>query len=359
MIGLVSLIGGLAWYCKILFGMACDYFPIKKYRTKYYLYINYLLLIALGIYVIIFGYNLMSLILVTLLANIAIGWNDVANDTQMVKLEQKYDLKGKIQAIQWTSLGIVGLFVSVVGAWIAKTFTEPLNYKIATAIWIILPIITLLYLIKYYKEKPIKKRKNFEQLKASLSHFKNKAFLIGLLFIFCFNFSPSFGTALMIKMRETMSIGKMFIGYLGATGTVIGLIGYILYYWKAYKFPLKKLLIFAITFSALTNLCYLYLPNKWILVVYNILFGAFGGIIHLTILNFFVKLVPKGAEGLFFALIASVYNLAGKLGVFFGGVIFDALGYNWNVIIATITTLMCLWFIPNLKLKSNNLCLQN
>ena len=158
----------------------------------------------------------------------------------------------------------------------------------------------------------------------------------------------------MIRMRETMNIGKMFIGYLGATGTVLGLIGYILYYWKAHKFPLKQLLTFAIIFSAITNLFYLYLPNKWILVVYSILFGAFGGIIHLTILTFFIKLVPKGAEGLFFALIASVHNLAGRLGIFFGGVIFDNWGYTWNVLIATITTLMCIAFIPHLKIEKND-----
>lgn len=352
-LGLIGFITSLAWYIKPIFGIAIDCFPIKNYRAKYYLYINYSFLILGGIYILLFGFNLISLITITLLMNIAIGWNDVANDSQMVILEQKYNLKGRIQAIQWMSLGVAGLIVSLGGAWIAQTFPEPLNYKIANAIWLLLPIGTLIYLNKYYKESPIKKIKKLKDLKLDLKHFKNKEFIIGLFFIMFLRFSPSFGTALMIKMRETMYIDKMFMGYLGATGTVLGLLGYALYYWKAYKFDMKKLLYFAIIFSALANLCYLWIPNKWIILTYSIIFGAFDGIAFLAILAFIAKIVPVGAEGLFYALVTSINNFSGRLGGVLGGIIYDNLGYNWNVILASITTLICLMFIPYLKTKEN------
>lgn len=355
MLGLIALITGLAWYVKPIFGIFIDYFPIKKYRSKYYLYINYIFIILTGFYIIIFGLNLFTLILTGLLINLAIGWNDVANDTQMCILEKKYNLKGKIQAIQWMSLATAGVFVSIAGAWIADNFSVHTSYKVADGIWLILPILTLVYLKKYYNEKPIEiniqKTKIFKNIKNKFKEaFKTKEFLIGILFIAFLRFSPSFGNALMIKMREQMSIGKMFIGYLGATGTVLGLIGYALYYWKAHKFPMKKLLYFAVIFSGLTNLCYLWIPNKWAILSYNILFGIFDGIALLTILAFIAKIVPIGSEGLFFALVASINNLSARLGIFAGGFVYDHWGYSINVIIASVTTLLCLIFIPYLKI---------
>lgn len=350
MLGIIAFIGGIAWCIKPLFGILTDCFPIKNYRAKYYLYINCFIMILVSIFIIVFGIaNMWIYMLLAFCFNFALCCNDVANDSQMVILEQKYKLQGKVQALQWSSFGIAGLIVTIFGAWIASTFPEPINYKIAEGLVMILPIITIVYLTKYYKEEPIKVRKKLSDLKFDLHHFKDIAFVIGLLFILCLRFSPSFGTALSIKLREEMMVSKMFRGWLGATGTVLGLLGYLLYYWKCYKFPMKKLLYFTIVFSGLTNLCYLWIPNKWTVMVYNILFGAFDGIAFLTVLAFIAQIVPKGAEGVFYALVTSVNNLAGRLGGIAGGMIYDNFGYNWNVVIASITTLVCIFFIPYLK----------
>ena len=155
----------------------------------------------------------------------------------------------------------------------------------------------------------------------------------------------------MIQMRETMGINKMFIGYLGATGTVLGLLGYALYYWKCHKFDMKKMLYFTVIFSALSNLCYLYIPNKWAIFSYSIAFGAFDGVCFLTILAFMAKIVPVGSEGFFYAIITSINNLSGRLGGVTGGIIFDNYGYSANVIVASLATLACIIFIPYLNKK--------
>jgi len=346
MLGGLAFVTSIAWYIKPVWGIIIDCLPIYGYRAKYYLYINYTLLVVAGLYVILFGFTLPSLIIVLFLMNIAMGMNDVANDTIMVKLEQKHNLKGKIQAVQWMSLGFAGLIVSLLGAWIAQTFPEPLNYKLAYAIWMILPIGTFAYLKWGYREEQITERKGISQLKLNLGQLKNRQFLIGILFVAFLRFSPSFGTALMIQMREHMGIEKMFMGWLGATGTVLGLLGYVLYYWKAHKFPLKGLLYFAVISSALTNLFYLYIPTKWYILGYSIAFGAVDGICFLAILAFMAKIIPIGAEGLFYALVTSVNNFAGHLGGVVGGVIYDHFGYATNVIIASLTTFLCLIFIP-------------
>ena len=146
---------------------------------------------------------------------------------------------------------------------------------------------------------------------------------------------------------------KMFLGYLGATGTVLGITGYLLYYWKFHKFPLRKLLYFMIVFTAFTNLFYLYIPNKWFLMGYNVAFGAFSGITFLSLLAFFARIVPKDNEGAFYALVTSLSNLCARGGNWIGGVIYDAHGYNTTVIVSTVLTLLCLFFIPKLQIEEN------
>jgi MFS family permease len=351
-LGWITFAITIPWTIKPLYGFITDCLPIKNYRTKYHLIISYILLLLCIVYILFFGFNLISMIIVGFIMSFCTGFNDVANDTQMVVLEQKNNLNGRIQAIQWTSLGVAGLAVSLGGAYIASTFPEPFNYKLAYAITAILPLTTLFYLTKFYKEKKSFKKIDYKNIFINIKKSINKPFLLGLAFIACLQFSPSFGNALMITIREQMGVEKMFLGYTGAIGTVIGLVGYLLYYWKAYKFPLKKLLYFAIIFGAITNLFYLYLPNKYILIIYNLLFGAFGGISFLAIMSFMAKIIPKGAEGLLYALATSVNNFAGGLSEPVGGFIYDKLGYNFNVIIATGFTLLCLFFIPKLDISN-------
>jgi predicted MFS family arabinose efflux permease len=150
-------------------------------------------------------------------------------------------------------------------------------------------------------------------------------------------------------MREVLHVDKMFIGILGASGTVLGIVGYGLYYWKCHKWNMVKLLYFMVIFSAVTNLFYLYIPTQWHIFWYNIVFGAFSGITFLTMLAYFATLVPKGSEGLIYALITSVSNLCGRGGNVLGGFLFDHWGYTANVIVATISILLCLFFIPYLQ----------
>jgi MFS family permease len=350
MIGLIGLITGLAWYIKPVWGFLIDYLPIKRYRAKYYLYLSYTCLILAYLYIIGVGLNFWSLIITGTLINCFIGINDVANDSQMVIYEQKYKMQGKLQAIQWTSLGVAGLVVALLGAKIAEVFPDHANYKVAYGIAMLLPLLTLWYLLVGYKEKPTSKKRLPKDVFKDLKKACNPKLLICLLFVACFQLCPSFGTALMIKARESLGVEKMFIGYLGATGTVLGIVGYALYYWKFHKFPMKKLIYFMVIFTAMTNLFYLYIPNKWFLLTYNVAFGAFSGITFLTLLAFFASIVPKGSEGMIYAVVTSISNFCARGGSWIGGMIYDNYGYNANVLVSTALTLMCLFFIPKLKI---------
>ena len=345
-IGWIGFISGIPWCIKILFGFLGDKFPNK---IKTILISNYILGVMAYLYIIIFGLNVVSLTITGFLISFYVAFADTLNDKQMVVVEQDGNLQGKCQAMQWSAFGAVSVLVSVFGAMLATAMEATIAIKVGYSIALTLPIITLIYFLKWYKPVVQAQGVSFQTFKSELKLFKSPNFLISILFIAFLMLSPSFGTPLMIYAREHLHVNKMFLGYLGATGEVLSIIGYILYYRYCQKFDLFKMLQFMIIGTVITNLFYLYIPNQWFLLAYNIAFGAFNGMSFLILLNFFVQLVPKNSEGFFYACLTGISNLCGNGSGVLGGIVFDHFGYSATVIVASATTACCLFIIPFLK----------
>ncbi len=346
MIALIGCIITIPWTIKPLWGIIVDSCPLKGKKSKYWLILNYSVIFIISILVAIFGLNIYTLVLTGFLTGIAFAFSDVAGDGLVCVLEKKYKLQGKLQAISWASISLAGLVTSLGGAYISEHY----NYRLAFLICAIFPLMMIFFLLKKHKEPDVKPKKiNKEQLLKFWKALFNKTLAVPMLFLFCFYLSPSFGTPLMIHMRESMHINKMMIGVLGATGTVFGIIGYMLYFFKFYKFNLTKLLYFSVIFGIISTLCYLYIPNQWWLLGYSIVLGTVGAISHLVILAYVAKITPKGYEALVFAGICSILNLGTMGSGYIGGFLFDLIGFNWLVIVSALFTAICLVFIPKLK----------
>lgn len=344
-VSLVSFLIGLPWILKMVMSLLLDYCPIKGYRTKYYLWMNCIGLVLSYSAMMIFGLHIWTYLLFGFLINFFIALNDICCDTTMVVYERKYDLKGKGVSVQWIALAVVGLFTSLVGAKLA----ESMNYVLAYGICLIFPILFIVYLKFLHQEDTYKKQKF--SFKGLSKHFKNKSFLMGLLFIACLQLSPSFGLGLMATMRENLGVSKMFVGVLGSVGTIFGLIGYILFFKWGNKFNLKKLLIFSIIFSAVTNLFYLHIPTQWHIMTYSVLFGAFSGVSFMAILTFMTKIVPKGNEGVLYACVTALSNFCARGSGIMSGAIYDYWGYATCVVLSSVFTILCLFIIPKLDLQ--------
>jgi MFS family permease len=344
-IGLLGFIIGLPWFGKIFLAFLLDYCPIKGYRTKYYLWFDTIGLIVSYLGMIFFGLHIWTFVLFGFLINLFTSITDIANDSTLCVYEREFDLNGRGVCVQWISLAVVGLFTSLCGAKLAET----MNYKLAYGICLIFPLLYIGYLkFLHYEPKYAKKPFSWGDIG---KHFNNHSFVWGLVFIACLQLTPSFGLGLMAEMREHMGVSKMFVGLLGASGTVVGLIGYILYFKFGSKFDLKSILFYSIIFSAITNMFYLYIPNQLYILAYGIIFGAFSGVSFMAILTLMTNIIPKGNEGVMYAFVAGLSNLCAKGSGILSGIIYDNYGYKTTVWISSLLTLFCLVIIPKLQIK--------
>jgi len=350
MMALIWVITTIPWTIKPIWGIIVDSCPLLKKKTKYWLILNYSIISLMSLSIWKFGLNFWSLIITGVLFGICFAFNDVAGDGFVCVLEKKFKLQGKLQAVSWFSLSLAGLVTSLGGAWIAKYH----DYKLAFLLCAISPLIMIYFILKNHKEPDIKPKKlNIKQFKLFGKTLFNKTLAVPMAFLFCYFLSPSFGTPLMVQMREVLHMDKMMIGFLGSVGTVFGLFGYMLYFFKFYKTDMKKLLYFSVGFGAFSTLWYLWIPNQWWLLAYAVILGTVGAISHLAILAYVAKITPKGYEALVFAGLCSVLNLGSMGSGYLGGFLYDSIGYNALVVISASFTLMCLFFIPKLQIKEN------
>jgi len=349
----IAYIGALTtipWTVKPIYGLISDMFPLCGYRRKSYMVINYTSIGLTGLYIYFFGLTIPSLILINVLCAIGFAFNDVCADGIMVAKGQKYGLTGKFQSVQWGAINTASLLTGALGGVIAKY----LNYQYAN-LFVALFIFGILgFLIKFYKEdkRPIKI--NTKALRGIKKAIKSKQLWLALVFLFCLWFSPSFGTALMFKMRDVLHFDKIFIGILGTTGSAFGILGALVYAKICKKVDLKRLLTITTALAALTTLCYLYYPSVVIALVYAVFFGVFGMICNLVVLDYAAQITPKEAEAFTFAGICSVLNLGAMGSTVVGGYLYPKIGLNWLIIISASFTFMCLAFIPYLKIGATN-----
>ena len=332
-VSLIQSIGAITmipWIIKPLYGLFSDTCPWGGYRTRRYLLVNYTIIIGVCAYVYFMGLDYLAIVICGLLAGFALAFNDVACDSVMVRAEQRAGTLGKIQAVQWTSIGIVSLITSLGGAYIAKYW----GYKDAYALMAILPAFGLWYIWRYHDEEKANPTRSWSQIKEMLRGFKDRRLILGALFLYSLYLPPAFGTPLMAYMRETMHIDKMFIGLLGTLGTATEILGFLVYFKWGYKWDMYKKLYACIALSSVSAFAYLYIPDQWWLLGYGLVGGGLVGIIHLTILSYAAKIVPKGSEGLIFAGLMSVLNFGTQSSLWLGALFYEPLGFRGLVILS-------------------------
>jgi MFS family permease len=297
---------------------------------------------------------------------------DIANDGLACIEGKESDTCDIFQNVQWTSITIAGIIVSLAGGFIADHFSYQMAYLCLVPIYLGIIGIVLKY-------KPNLSTKNescincihydccdfndnhwcqsYKKQKESLLEticsykelFTNKSFLLGCLFIFLFQFSPSFGVPLSYVERDIFKWSWSFMGTLGAIASAVSIIGSFVYYKIARNINTEKILFWSVFIGASTSLCYLWF-TPISAIVYSIVFSMVGMFIFLNIMTFMAKSSIKGKEATSFALLCSINNLAATCSTLAGAYLFPKIGLQPLIILAAATSFLCLPLIKRLGL---------
>jgi len=342
----VMILGSLTtifWIIKPLYGIIIDRYNFLGYKYKGYIIASLIVSCISVLLLGILSFPLVFLLLFLMLDSFAGAIRDVAVDGFSVYIGKEENVNDKLQTVQWTSLTIAGLLTGIVGGYISEHF----SYKTAFLLLFITYLPAMIYVFRI-QEKNIEVVSEKFDLKTLL---KDRNFVLGAIFLFMLWFSPAIGTPIMYKIRDELYFSRFSIGLLASFGSLMAIVGSIIYWFINKKVKFRYLLYTSVVLSAISTFAYLWL-NSVLVWIYTVVFGITGMITHLTLMTFMANITPRNYESTAFALLCSIVNFGSWCSSFVGAFLFKLLGYNGLIIVSGLFTLAIVFLIPFLKVET-------
>lgn len=328
----------IPWVIKPLYGIITDFVPILGFRRKSWLLLMSLMA-ACGFFWLTGLNDPGTIVTALMITAFGTAFCDVITDAVMVEQGQKADAEltktgkepiyvKKFQSIQWFWASVASMVTAFLGSRIAHHFGPAAGLHVAAMVCMFAPLTVMVATWFLVKDEKVKvSKESFKSTTSGyLSVFKSKPLLIVALFIFFYNFSPSFGVPFYYHMVDHLKFDQNFIGNMGIVGSLGSVVGaWIFSRFLAGRFSNKQLVCLSIVVGTLGTLAYLFLTNHTSALILSFIFGIAGMISNLTILGMAGEHCPKRAEGFTFAALMSVFNLATQLSAIVGARLYQ----NW------------------------------
>jgi predicted MFS family arabinose efflux permease len=340
----------IPWLIKPVYGLISDFVPLFGQRRKSYFLLSSGMAAAMGLTLSMMGsYTYWGVALFFTLMGLGLAFTDVLTDALMVENGQRLGLTGPFQAIQWASISFASILVGIGGGWLAQRKLLSMTFLVATAF----PLITLSMAIFMIREPRVQdgERQFWDTWTAIRGAVGSRTLWIVAGFIFFYNFSPSFGPALIYYATDVLHFSKILLGTLESLSYASGIVGTAVYFAFSKSFPFKHLIYFAIVAGVVATLAYLGYRSEVSAVVLSLAFGSVAMFIQLTFLDLAARACPKQAEATFFAFLMSIYNGSVQLSQITGGWLYDRLGFTLLIFISAAFTALCWFLVPLLKLE--------
>jgi MFS family permease len=340
----------IPWLMKPVYGLISDFVPLFGQRRRSYFLLSSGIAAAMGLALTIMSsYSYWGLCVFFTLMGLGLAFTDVLTDALMVENGQRLGLTGPFQSVQWASISLASILVGVGGGWLAQHKFLSLSFLIAT----IFPVITLAVGLFFISEPGRQAhRRDFVETWTIIRHaIGSRTLWIVAGFIFFYNFSPSFGPALLYYASDVLQFSKVFLGTLDSLAYASGIVGTVVYFAFSKSFPMKRLIQFAIAGGVIATLAYLGYRDQVSAVLLSVTFGGVAMFIQLTFLDLAARACPKQAEATFFALLMSIYNGAVQFSQVIGGWLYGQLGLTRLIFISAAFTALCWLLVPLLRLE--------
>ena len=335
----------IPWVVKPIYGMISDAFPLFGRRRKSYFLLTSALATLAGLRLgLLSEPTYWSLAVFVLIMGLGIAFTDVLTDAMMVENGKPLGLTGAFQSVQWTAINVAILVVGIGGGYLAQHRLLQTGFLVAACF----PFLALVMGAAFIHEAPAKsQREEFREAWLGIKNaVRHRTMWVVAGFIFFWTFSPSIGIPLFYYQTDTLKFSQQFIGLLGSLSAGAAIVGAASYAPLSRRVPLYRLIVFSIAASTVGTLAYLFYDDWRSAMLIDTVFGGLGMVTQLAFLDLAAKACPKHAEGTFFALLMSVYNLGVQGSQVFGGYLYEWTSYGTLVWISAAMTAAAYFLLP-------------
>ena len=312
------------WVVKPLYGMVSDFLPLFGYRRR-----SYLLLANVGA-VIAFLWATQaaspgSIVFALLLTAIALAASSTVCGALLVENGQKHNASAAFINQQWLWFNVAVMIASVVGGELIEYLSPAGALHAAAAIAGLAPIAIIVSSLWLVDEEPagISVAEFKRALRGFLDTFRSRTLWLIAAFLFCYYFSPGFGTPLYFYMTDHLHLSQGTIGMLSSISAGGWIVGGLIYRYLLHGMATRALLNLSILCGTLATLAFLGMVDETSAIVVYFLNGVASMIANIATLTLAADHSPKRSEGFAFAALMSVINLATPLADTIGAFLYE------------------------------------
>ena len=368
-VGAMMGIAALPWVIKPVFGLISDGLPILGYRRRPYLILSGILgclsWVALAT-VVSTGWAATVAILFT---SLSVAISDVIVDSLVVERARKESLSqaGSLQSLTWGVSAAGGLFTAYLSGWLLQHLNSQAVFSITAVFPLIVSAVAWLIAeerIGYTEDSASSTPAVSHQIKQLWQAVRQKSIWLPTAFIFIWQATPSADSAFFFFTTNELGFEPEFLGRVRLVTSLASLLGVWLYQRFLKKVPFRVILGWSTVIASALGMTTLLLvthanraigiDDHWFSLGDSLVLTVMGQIAFLPVLVLSARLCPEGVEATLFALLMSIYNLAGLLSHEVGALLTHLLGVTetnfehlWLLIV--ITNLSTLLPLPFLK----------
>lgn len=346
----------LPWMVKPLFGFLSDGLPLFGYRRRPYLVLSGLLGALAWIALATVVHSAWAATLAIALCSLSVAMSDVIVDSLVVERVRQESLgaAGSLQSLCWGTAAVGG----IITAYLSGFLLEYCSVRTVFAITASFPLIVsaIAWLIH---ESPIDSQSEWSvvtsQVRQLFQAFTQKSILLPTAFIFLWQATPTADSAFFYFMTNELDFQPEFLGRVRLVTSVAGLIGVWLYQHFLRAVPFRTIFAWTIVLSTLLGMTMLLLvthanralgiDDHWFSLGDSLILTVMGEIAFMPVLVLAARLCPAGVEATLFALLMSIFNLAGFCSRELGA----GLTYGLGITETDFTNLWLLVLITNLS----------
>jgi len=311
------------WVIKPLYGLVSDFLPLAGYRRR-----SYLLLAAMAATVAFVWVGMLSapagIIPALVVTSVAMAVASTVCGGLLVENGQRLNASDAFVNQQWLWFNVATVVTSLLGGWFIEVLSAQNALRAAAWVAAAAPLTVILSLRLVHEDRAAIDRAGFAQgLAALLAAFRSRdLWLIGG-FLFCYYFSPGFGTPLYFELTDTLKFSQGFIGLLSAVTALGWIAGGLLYRYLLWRLQPRRLLYLSLVLGVVSTLAYLGLSDPVTAVAIYLFGGMAAMVANVATLSLAAAVCPPRAEGFTFAALMSVINLATPLSDTTGAVLYE------------------------------------
>ena len=316
------------WVIKPLYGLVSDFLPIAGYRRR-----SYLLLAATAATAAFAWVGMLTapagIVPALVITAVAMAIASTVCGGLLVENGQRLNASDAFVNQQWLWFNVATVVTSLLGGWFIELWSAQNALRAATWVAAAAPLAVIASLRLVHEDRATIDRAGFVLgFAALLAAFRSRdLWLIGA-FLFCYYFSPGFGTPLYFELTDTLKFSQGFIGFLSAVSALGWIGGGLLYRYSLWRLPRRTLLNLSLVFGAVSTLAYLGLSDPVSAVAIYFFSGMAAMVANVATLSLAAAVCPPRAEGFTFAALMSVINLATPLSDTIGAVLYEHVFVN-------------------------------